>query len=395
MHDRVRDTCRGPGLILMAAPPVSREIADNRTDWLALYHAMGVGSGTLQRLLDMFPGPAAILQAGSGQLQQLGLAPAVIEALHKPAPDRIERDLEWLEQPGNHLLTIHDPNYPSLLQQLPDPPALLYVHGDIGILSEPQLAMVGSRNPTASGRRTATEFARHLAATGLVITSGLALGIDAASHRGALDAGMPTIAVMGTGLDRVYPASHRDLARRIAGQGTLVSEFPIGTPPRPENFPQRNRIISGLSLGALIVEAAKRSGSLITARYASEQGREVFAIPGSIHNPLSRGCHHLIRQGAKLVETAQDVIDELGALAGACRTVTPVAGGSEGKPAADLLADSEYRRLLDAIGFDPTSVDRLVLDSGLTPAEVSSMLLQLEMTGYIAAGPGGFYNRLK
>jgi DNA processing protein len=281
------------------------------------------------------------------------------------------------------------------LRQLPDPPALLYVHGDVSLLSEPQLAMIGSRNPTTSGQRTATEFAQYLASTGLIITSGLALGIDAASHQGALDVDMPTIAVMGTGLDRVYPARHRDLARRIAGQGALVSEFPIGTSPRAENFPQRNRIISGLSLGTLVVEAAKRSGSLITARHAGEQGREVFAIPGSIHNPLSRGCHHLIRQGAKLVETAQDVIDELCALATASSPSAPAAGSPAAVPATDPLQDFEYRRLLDAIGFHPTSVDQLVQDSGLTPAEVSSMLLQLELAGYIAAGPGGVYNRLK
>jgi DNA processing protein len=348
---------------------------------------------TLQRLLDSFPGPAAILRAGNGQLQQLGLTPAAIEALRNPPPERIARDLEWLEKPGNHLLSCRHPGYPPLLHQLADPPTLLYVHGDASLLSEPQLAMIGSRNPTTTGRQTATEFARHLASTGLIITSGLALGIDAASHQGALDADMPTIAVMGTGLDRVYPAGHRDLARRIAAQGVLVSEFPIGTAPRAENFPRRNRIISGLSLGTLVVEAARRSGSLITARFASEQGREVFAIPGSIHNPQSRGCHYLIRQGAKLVETAQDVIDELGALAATCQPASPVDDAAT--MAADPLQDPEYRQLLDTIGFDPTSVDQLVQRSGLTPAEVSSMLLQLEMNGYIAAAPGGIYNRLK
>jgi DNA processing protein len=255
--------------------------------------------------------------------------------------------------------------------------------------------MVGSRNPSTSGKQTAREFAQHLASTGLVITSGLALGIDAASHQGALDVDMPTIAVMGTGLDRVYPARHRELAYAIAEQGTLVSEFPIGTSPRAGNFPQRNRIISGLSLGTLVVEAAKRSGSLITARYAGEQGREVFAIPGSIHNPLSRGCHHLIRQGAKLVETAQDVVVELGALAGACAPApdTRTTTDSARHNATDL--DSDYTQLLDLMGFEPISINQLVGTSGLTPAEVSSMLLQLEMSSYIAASPGGLYNRLK
>ena len=196
---------------------------------------------------------------------------------------------------------------------------------------------------------------------------------------------------MGTGLDRVYPARHRELARAIAAHGCLVSEFPLGTPPKPENFPRRNRIISGLSLGTLVVEAALRSGSLISARYALEQGREVFAIPGSIHNPLAKGCHYLIREGAKLVETAQDVIDELGSLAGVCQ---PPGVASEAVPAPARLG-AEYRQLLETMGFDPTSVDRLVERSGLTPAEVSSMLLQLELNGYIGPGPGGLYIRLK
>jgi DNA processing protein len=253
---------------------------------------------------------------------------------------------------------------------------------------------VGSRNPTAAGSRTATEFARHLSAAGLVISSGLALGIDAASHRGALDAGAPTVAVMGTGLDRVYPARHRDLARQIAERGALISEFPVGTAPRAENFPRRNRIISGLSLGTLVVEAAIRSGSLITARYAGDQGREVFAIPGSIHNPLARGCHHLIRQGAKLVETANDVMDELGMLADSCYPAGQVTVETEVAAEPSKL-DSEYQYLIDFIAYEDTSVDQLVGSSGLTPAEVSSMLLQLELSGYIASSPGGLYNRLK
>jgi DNA processing protein len=223
----------------------------------------------------------------------------------------------------------------------------------------------------------------------------MALGIDAAGHQGALDAGSPTIAVMGTGLDRVYPARHRDLARHIAVTGALVSEFPPGTPPRAENFPRRNRIISGLSLGTLVVEAAIRSGSLISARYALEQGREVFAIPGSIHNPLARGCHHLIRQGAKLVETAQDIMDELGALASAIPGLDTVPARPPAEPETTQQLAEDYAQLLESIGFENTSVDKLVKTTHLTPAEVSSMLLQLEMNGYIAANPGGFYNRLK
>ncbi len=361
--------------------------------WLVLYHAAGIGTATFHQLLAHFNGPAAILAADSGSLRQLGLTQQVINALRHPDQGAIERDLAWLDQPDNHLLTCMDPGYPGLLRQLPDAPPLLYVHGDISVLLAPQLAMVGSRNPTPSGRQTAIDFARHLSAAGLVITSGLALGIDTASHQGALDAGGQTIAVMGTGLDRVYPASNRDLARQIATRGALVSEFPVGTPPLAEHFPRRNRILSGLSLGTLVVEAALRSGSLISARFATEQGREVFAIPGSIHNPLARGCHALIRQGAKLVETAMDIIDELGPLAASCASQQPVP--DEDTTDRPWQPASEYLQLLDLMGFDSVPIDRLVNGSGLTPAEVSSMLLQLEMAGFVASSPGGRYNRLK
>jgi len=367
---------------------------DTLTDWLSLYHIQGIGPARFHRLLETFLNPADILNAGNGQLHQLGLPDSTIEALRQPDIQAIERDLEWQARPGNRIMTCQDPDYPALLQEISDPPPLLYLHGNIEVLQAPQLAMVGSRNPTAAGRQTAVDFARHLSAAGLVITSGLALGIDAAGHQGALDAGSPTIAVMGTGLDRVYPARHRDLAREIASTGALVSEFPPGTPPRAENFPRRNRVISGLSLGTLVVEAAIRSGSLISARYALEQGREVFAIPGSIHNPLARGCHHLIRQGAKLVETAQDIMDELGALANAIDPGTAIANPAAGLERTPPLAE-DYVQLLESIGFENTSIDMLVKTVHLTAAEVSSMLLQLEMNGYIAANPGGFYNRLK
>jgi DNA processing protein len=368
--------------------------ADTLTDWLTLYHAPGIGPARFHRLLDILSFPANILNADTRQLHQFGLPDSTIEALRKPDIQAIEHDLEWQTKPGNRIITFHNPDYPALLREISDPPPLIYIHGNIEVLQEPQLAMVGSRNPTAAGRQTAIDFARHLSASGLVITSGLALGIDAAGHQGALDAGSPTIAVMGTGLDRVYPARNRDLARQIAEVGILVSEFPPGTPPRPENFPRRNRIISGLSLGTLVVEAAIRSGSLISARYALEQGREVFAIPGSIHNPLARGCHNLIRQGAKLVETAQDIMDELGALAIALSPDNTTTRTPRGKETMPQLAE-EYAQLLESIGFESTSIDMLVKTTHLTPAEVSSMLLQLEMNGYIAANPGGFYNRLK
>ncbi len=375
----------------MAPTPLASS-TQTLSDWLAVYHAPHVGTVAFHRLLDRFASPAAILDAGTGELKGLGLAQETIDAFRRPDRRAIDRDLEWAQKPGNCIITCREPAWPALLSQLPDAPPLLYIHGNASLLGEPQLAMVGSRNPTPSGQQTAREFARHLATTGLIITSGLALGIDAASHLGALDAEAPTIAVMGTGLDRVYPARHHDLARQIARQGTLVSEFPVGTLPLAENFPRRNRIISGLSIGTLVVEAALRSGSLISARYAAEQGREVFAIPGSIHNTLARGCHALIRQGAKLVETAQDIIDELAPLAGACQSAKVADSDTSAEPGQ---LDGEYLQLLEIMGFHSTSIDRLVTGSGLTPAEVSSMLLQLELGGYVASSPGGIYNRMK
>jgi len=362
------------------------------TDWLVLYHAPGVGVTTFHDLLSRFTSPAAARAASGGELRDCGLSAATIRALREPAPEQLARDLDWQAAPGNHILTCRDPAYPVLLQQTPDPPPVLYVHGDPDLLAAPQLAIVGSRNPTPTGSRSAYEFAQHLATAGLVITSGLALGIDTAAHRGALEHALPTIAVMGTGLDRVYPASNRELARRIAHHGALVSEFPIGTPPLAENFPRRNRIISGLSLGTLVVEAALRSGSLISARLAAEQGREVFAIPGSIHNPLARGCHYLIRQGAKLVETAEDIITELGPLAAVNARPRPPAPPP---PEAAWQPGPDHLQLIENMGFDDVSIDRLVVRSGLTPAEVSSMLLQLELAGFVATRPGGIYNRLK
>jgi DNA processing protein len=375
---------------MVAAPEPDGNVI---SDWLILYHAPGLGAVTLVRLLERFGDAREILRASSDRLQAIGLPAETVAYLRQPDRKQIDLDLAWLDQPHNRLITCQDPAYPPMLLQIPDAPPVLYVHGNVDILSSLQISMVGSRNPTVSGRRTASEFAGCLALAGLTITSGLALGIDVASHNGALEAGKPTIAVMGTGLDRVYPASHLDLAHRIAESGALVSEFPIGTRPRPENFPRRNRIISGLSLGTLVVEAATRSGSLISARSAAQQGREVFAIPGSIHNPLSRGCHALIRQGAKLVETVQDILDELGSLAAATHVTT---GSREALTAAQSseLAD-DYIQLLESMGYSHTSVDMLVETSGLTPAVVSSMLLQLELKGFIASCPGGLYNRLK
>lgn len=350
-----------------------------------------MGPVTFQKLLAENDSPQQILD----KPQQLKTIDSRIQqALKQPDWGKVESDLRWLEQPGRLILTLHDALYPDLLREIPDPPPLLYLQGDAALLNSWQLAMVGSRNPTASGRQTAEDFARYLAGGGLTVTSGLATGIDAAAHKGALKAEGHTIAVVGTGLDRVYPAKHRDLAHQIASTGLLVSEFPLGTPPKAENFPRRNRIISGLSLGTVIVEAALRSGSLITARMAMEQGREVFAIPGSIHNPLARGCHQLIREGAKLVETADHIIEELGALAGVQFSAEkPSSPTTESALPETDLPDGDYQILFEHLGFDPIHIDQLVVDSGLTADAVSSMLLLLELQGQVASMPGGRYVR--
>ena len=359
---------------------------------LALHRCPGIGPATFQQLLLRFGSAENTLGANASQLLSLNLKPETIEYLLKPDWESVDRELEWSEEPQHHILTLNDSDYPSLLREIPATPPILYIHGDRGLLQSPQLAIVGSRNPTPNGRITAQDFARHLADVGLTITSGLALGIDAASHLGALESDGYTIAVMGTGLDRVYPARNRDLAHAVAERGALVSEYPLGTTPRPENFPRRNRIISGLSMGTLVVEAALQSGSLTTAHHAVEQGREVFAIPGSIHNPLSRGCHRLIREGAKLVETAEDILSELSALSQALDS--PQKTHEKHYDTSESL-DQEYERLLDTMGFAPTPVDQLVSLSGLTAEEVSSMLLILELQGYVGSSPGGLYIRVK
>lgn len=352
--------------------------------WLALLHLPGVGPVRLHELLARHGSPRQLFEQGG---RDAALEAELREALRAPAWDAVEHDLSWAGD-GRTIITRDDPRYPPLLAQVHDAPPLLYVHGNVDALVQPQLAMVGSRNPTPLGEETAQQFARVLAGAGLTITSGLALGIDGAAHRGALAARGQTIAVFGTGPDRIYPARHRDLAHAIVdGGGALVSEYPPGTPPLPGHFPRRNRIISGLSLGTLVVEAALRSGSLLTARSAAEQGREVFAIPGSIHNPLARGCHRLIRDGAKLVETAQDVLEEL---APQLRAVL----AQESAPlVSEFNFDADYRRLLDCLDFAPTAVDILVERSGLTADAVSSMLLLLELEGYVASATGGGYAR--
>jgi DNA processing protein len=301
-----------------------------------------------------------------------------------------EQVSEWVDAPNHHIIDSESGDIPELLQQIPGPPTLLYVLGNKDALHLPALAIVGSRNPTRGGIQNAYDFAYHLARCGFCIVSGLAQGIDTAAHKGALDAGASTVAFLGHGIDRVYPAENRDLAHRIAEQGALCSEYPLGSPPRREHFPQRNRLISGLSLGTLVVEAARRSGSLISARLAAEQGREIFAIPGSIHNPLSRGCHQLIKQGAKLVESAEDIVSELAPLVGHLMQNAEISTDQSVAPAEH---DDDYESLLAILSYDPASADQLAENSGLTIEQVSSMLLILELEGKIQVQAGGRYLR--
>lgn len=360
--------------------------------WLALVRTPGLGWANLEALLAEFGSPSALFSLAPRQLTPFDLRPATREALHAPDWARIDDDLAWMETSGTHLVPAGSAAFPDMLLRIPDPPIALFCRGNVRLLQDYQLAVVGSRNPTAGGRDTAYDFAFHLGRAGLTITSGLALGIDAAAHEGALDAGAGTVAVCGTGLDRLYPSANRTLGERIVDEGLMVSEFPPGTPPRAENFPRRNRIVSGLSLGALVVEAAHRSGSLITARLASEQGREVFAIPGSIHNPLARGCHRLIRDGAKLVENARDVLEELGPLIGvAASTMEQAAMQTTHEEAAN---DPEYTALLENVDFNPTPVDVIVARTGMSSDVVSSMLLILELQGKVEALSGGRYARV-
>jgi DNA processing protein len=368
------------------------------TAWLTLARVRGLHGSELSFLLQHFPDVASLASAPVAALRETGLSDRWIQALKAPARDTLAADYAWLQGDNHHLVTWGSQAYPPLLAEIPAAPLALFVRGDPGLLSMPQLAMVGARNPTHTGRETAHSFAAHLTGCGLTITSGLANGIDAASHRGALARGGTTIAVCGTGLDSIYPRAHVELAEQIAAEGALVSEFPLGTPATKANFPRRNRVISGLSVGTLVVEAALQSGSLITARCAVDQGREVFAIPGSIHNPLSRGCHRLIRQGAKLVETADDIFEELRALTDALRPSglkrrTTAQTQSERSAASAPPLDKGYEILLDALGFEPTGVDLLVVRTGLRADEVASMLLILELEGHVLAHPGGLYVR--
>jgi DNA processing protein len=348
--------------------------------WLRLTLTPGIGGETQRKLLAAFGLPEAIFAAGPLTVREIigSRADALFDFDPKEA---VHRSIEWASQPGQTILTLGDENYPAALLEIPDPPTLLYVRGNAKLLQKRSLGIVGSRNATPLGQQTAESFARALASSGLAIVSGLALGIDAAAHQGALAANGDTIAVIGTGADRLYPARNKALALKIAEHGAIISEFPLGTPAIAANFPRRNRIISGLSSGVLVVEAAPQSGSLITARLAAEQGREVFAIPGSIHSPVARGCHQLIKQGAKLVETAQDVLEELGLDAATC-------GVSKD------INHATANPLVDAIGFDPCTLDELLERTGLSTDLLLTELLTLEFSGQVATLPGNRYQRL-
>jgi len=355
--------------------------------------APGLDSAQFAALSAHSPDLALLERPERALLAHFGLTTRAIAALMRPDSARIDADLRWLEAAGATLLPATDAAYPPLLRETPDAPALLYVRGDVAALAEPQLAMVGSRNPTAGGKSTAREFAAFFARAGLGITSGLALGIDAACHEGALGAQGLTVAVLGSGLDDIYPSENRELAERVAASGALISEFPPGTPALAHHFPLRNRIIAGISHGTLVVEAARRSGSLITARLAGVAGRDVFAIPGSIHNPLARGCHELIRQGAKLVEHAEDVLGELKISLVAQLVAAPASAPGISKTGPPVL-DKAYKILLDALAFEPASVDSLIERTGMNSESIASMLLILELDGHVAPHPGGRYSRM-
>jgi DNA processing protein len=353
--------------------------------WVALSLTRGLGGESARRLLAEFGSPEAVFAASVGSLKSVVKADIAAEIAKGFAHDAVAPTIAWLEDGNNHIVTLGDSDYPQALLNIPDPPLLLYVKGRLDLLNHIALAVVGSRNATPQGIGNAEAFAESLSSARVCVISGMAHGIDAAAHRGALRGQGSSVAVVGTGLDKVYPAANRDLAHALARQGALVSEFPLGTPPLPANFPRRNRVISGMSLGCLVVEASLQSGSLITARLAIEHGREVFAVPGSIHSPQSKGCHALLKQGAKLVETAQDVLEELGS-----QLVTPALSSAT----QDIDIQGTDFALLDHIGFDPVDVDTIKTRSGLTIGELSAMLLALELSGHINTIPGGLYQRI-
>jgi len=360
---------------------------DARAEAWASLQLSGIAPRPLAELLRAFGGPEAVLAASPAQRRAALTEPTTAKAMGAaPDRERLARTLAWLAEAEASLVAWDDADYPRALLEIGDPPPVFYCLGRRELLTRPALAIVGSRNATPQGCADATAFAAALSAGGLTIASGLALGIDAAAHKGALAHDGSSIAVVGTGLDRVYPARNRDLAHALAARGALISEFPPGTPPLPANFPRRNRLISGLARGVLVVEATVSSGSLITARFAGEQGREVFALPGSIHSPFSKGCHKLIREGAKLVETAQDILDEL-----RLPLLAPAAGAVERD---DAGTDPAAAAVLAALGHAPAGVDTLASRCGLAAAALMATLTALELDGRVAALPGGTWQRI-
>lgn len=378
------------------------ELKESTLHWLAAVRAPALAGRKLIEAVEAAGSISGLVSSRPGQLHRLGLSDDTIRALTYPDRALLASDGEWLSSPGRHLIGWDDDRYPALLRKIPSPPAALFVEGDPDLLWRPQVAMVGSRNPSRGGLEHAAAFSAEFCRREMTVTSGLASGIDAAAHEAALAAGGTTIAVTGTGLDRIYPASSGALAERIRASGALVSELPLGSPPLRAHFPSRNRIISGLSLGVLVVEAGLNSGSLITARKAAEQGRDVFALPGSLHNPMVKGCHRLIREGARLVETANDVLSELapmaaelaGELKAQLNAETPAGPCIEPEVPA-VLDDPEYQSLWRALAFDPHSMDELVRLSALPARSVSSMLLMLELRGLVTSHSSGKYSRVR
>jgi len=366
---------------------ISQTESDEVNAWIALSQIKGLGSAGICQLLAKFGSPSNIFSASTHQLKAVvseSLAFTIGQGIETEA---IQPTLDWLKKEHAHLVTLADTTYPQSLLQISNPPAVLYAIGHLHWLNHPAIAMVGSRHATPQGEKNAENFAENLCSQGLCVVSGMALGIDGAAHRGALKSNGATIAVVGTGLDIVYPAKHRELAHQIAERGLILSEFPLGTPSKAKNFPQRNRIISGLSLGCLVVEANTDSGSMISARLATEQGREVFAIPGSIHSPVSKGCHHLIKQGAKLVESSTDILEELQHL---IPEEKPIISEIETASASSEEATS----LLNHMGFETISFESLLAISGLTTEALSAMLMVLELESKVTVLAGGNYQRL-
>lgn len=354
--------------------------------WLALNQIQGLGNASICQLLAKFTSPDGVFSASLSQLREI-VNDEFAQKINKGVDaEAIQPALDWLKKDNAHIVTLADEAYPKHLLEISNPPAIIYAIGNLKWLNHPTIAMVGSRSATPQGEKNAEDFAQSLCDQGMCVVSGMALGIDGAAHRGALKSNGATIAVVGTGLDIVYPARHRDLAHRIAERGLIISEFPLGTPSKAQNFPRRNRIISGLSLGCLVVEANIESGSLITARLAAEQGREVFAIPGSIHSPVSKGCHQLIKQGAKLVENTTDILEELKNLL------------SEHSPFGSMQKSDETpaepSKLLASMGFDAINFETIKTITGLTTEVLSSMLMVLELEGKVTTLAGGKYQRL-